>query len=167
MPVSAQDVDTADSGRVAYPATFFQPYNPLTARDMVVQVPGFSLDESGDARGFGGTAGNVLIGGTRPSTKNDDAGAILGRIPASQVLRIDLIRGDTGGLNLRGQTVVVDVILRADALPATRWESRLRTTGSMCERAGRILPCVIPSRDARASCRTRQGMSCAWISGRT
>lgn len=118
----------ADAGHVAYPAAFFQPYNPLTARDMVLQVPGFSLDEGGDARGFGGTAGNVLIGGARPSTKNDDAGAILGRIPASQVLRIDLIRGDTGGLNLRGQTVVVDVILRPDALPATRWESRVRTT---------------------------------------
>jgi outer membrane receptor for ferrienterochelin and colicins len=127
--VFAQQAGTAaGTGRVSYPSAFFQPYNPLTARDMVLQVPGFSLDEGGDARGFGGTAGNVLIGGTRPSTKNDDAGAMLGRIPSSQVLRIDLIRGDTGGLNLRGQTVVVDVILRTDALPATRWETRLRTT---------------------------------------
>lgn len=125
---SAESEDLAANGRVTYPAMFFQIYNPLNARDMVVQVPGFSLDEGGDARGFGGTAGNVLINGSRPSTKNDDAGAMLSRIPASQVLRIDLIRGETGGLNLRGQTVVVDVILRQDAVPATRWETRVRTT---------------------------------------
>lgn len=116
------------AGRVSYSAEFFLPYNPITARDMVVQVPGFRIDEGGSARGFGGTAGNLLINGNRPSTKNDDAGEILGRIPASQVLRIDLIRGDTAGLNMRGQTVVADVILRTDAIPATRWEAKTRTT---------------------------------------
>jgi outer membrane receptor protein involved in Fe transport len=114
--------------RVSYAAEFFAAYNPITARDMLLQVPGFRLEEGGTARGFGGTAGNVLIDGARPSTKNDDAGEILGRIPANQVLRVDLIRGDTGGLNLRGQTVVADVILRPDSLPSGRWEGRIRTT---------------------------------------
>lgn len=123
---ATQSADAAQ--RVSYPAEFFRPYNPVTARDMVVQVPGFRIDEGGAARGFGGTAGNLLLNGNRPSTKNDDAGEILGRIPASQVLRIDLIRGDTAGLNLRGQTVVADVILRTDAIPATRWEAKARTT---------------------------------------
>lgn len=129
VPPVAGTTEQADGAeRVSYPAEFFLPYNPVTARDMVVQVPGFRIDEGGTARGFGGTAGNLLINGSRPSTKNDDAGEILGRIPASQVLRIDLIRGDTAGLNLRGQTVVADVILRTDAIPSTRWEARARTT---------------------------------------
>ena len=123
--VSAADTDV---GTVSYPATFFLPYNPVTANDMIQQVPGFSLDTGGNARGFGGTAGNVLINGSRPSTKNDDAGEILSRIPASQVLAIDLIRGNTGGLNLRGQTIVANVLLRPDALPATRWDARARIT---------------------------------------
>jgi hypothetical protein len=122
-PVNAQQEE-----RVSYAAEFFAAYNPITARDMLLQVPGFRLEEGGTARGFGGTAGNVLIDGARPSTKNDDAGEILGRIPANQVLRVDLIRGDTGGLNLRGQTVVADVILRPDSLPSGRWEGRIRTT---------------------------------------
>jgi hypothetical protein len=122
-PLSAQQEE-----RVSYDAEFFAAYNPITARDMLLQVPGFRLDEGGTARGFGGTAGNVLINGARPSTKTDDAGEILGRIPASQVLRVDLIRGDTGGLNLRGQTVVADVILLTNSLPSGRWEGRVRTT---------------------------------------
>jgi hypothetical protein len=121
-------VNAQQEERVSYAAEFFAAYNPVTARDMLLQVPGFRLDEGGTARGFGGTAGNVLIDGARPSTKNDDAGEILGRIPANQVLRVDLIRGDTGGLNLRGQTVIADVILRPDSLPSGRWEGRVRTT---------------------------------------
>lgn len=123
-----QSIPDPGNESLTFEADFFTPYNPVTARDMVEQVPGFQIDEGGSARGFGGAAGNILINGERPSTKNDDAAAILGRIPAAQVARIDLIRGETGGLNLRGQTVVANVILRNDGSTSTRWEARARTT---------------------------------------
>lgn len=116
------------SESLSFTAPFFSQYNPVTARDMVEQVPGFQIDEGGEARGFGGAAGNILINGERPSTKDDDAAAILSRIPAAQVARIVLIRGETGGLDLRGQTVVANVILRDDDFTSTRWEARIRTT---------------------------------------
>ncbi|MDT8399649.1 MAG: hypothetical protein RQ899_13650 [Pseudomonadales bacterium] len=120
---------TGDNKSITFEAVFFTPYNPVTALDMVEQVPGFTLDEGGQLRGFGGTAGNILINGERPSTKNDSAWEILSRIPASAVSRIDLIRGETGGLDLRGQTVAVNVILGED-VDALRWEMKVRTTGN-------------------------------------
>ncbi len=128
QPPQSSSAVTENSERVSYEAGFFREYNVITALDMVEQVPGFQIDQGGELRGFGGTAGNILINSERPSTKNDDAAAILGRIPATAVVRIDLIRGETAGLNLRGQAVVVDVILRGDDAASTRWQADIRTT---------------------------------------
>lgn len=100
--------------RVVYLSGFFARYNPVTALDMVERVPGFSIDAGEDVRGFGGAAGNVLIDGQRPSTKSADIFEILGRIGAGNVERIELIRGGTGGLDVAGQTVVVNVVTKKD-----------------------------------------------------
>src|SRR5215218_863106 len=79
---------------------------------MVNRLPGFSFDAGGQARGFAGTAGNVLIAGERPPSRNDSLDAILERIPAETVLRIDLVRGGAGGLDMQGHTVIANVIRR-------------------------------------------------------
>lgn len=111
---------------VAYPASFFARYNPATALDMVMQLPGFQLDDGSGDRGFSAAAGNILINGRRPSAKEDAPSAILGRIPASSVGQIELIRGQTRGVDLRGQTVVANIILRADMPATVRWETGVR-----------------------------------------
>ncbi len=101
---------------VSYPPDFFARYAPVTALDMVQNLPGFTLDDGGgDTRGFGGAAGNVLINGERVSAKSESPSSILGRVPAADVERIDLIRGQVGGLDLQGQTVVANVVRSADA----------------------------------------------------
>lgn len=106
---------------VEYGPDFFVDYQPMTALDMIRRVPGFQIREDGGARGFGGAPGNVLIDGERPSSKSDSAANLLERIPASQVERIELIRGQGGGLDLRGQSVAVNVILKDDAGASGRW----------------------------------------------
>jgi len=94
----------ADSGTILYPASFFDSAHPATANDMITRLPGFSLDTGNSARGFAGTAGNVLIDGTRPTAKTDDLQTILTRIPAGDVDRIELIRGGAPGtVNVRTQ----------------------------------------------------------------
>lgn len=98
--------------RVVYLPGFFAQYNPVTALDMVQRVPGFSIDAGEDVRGFGGAAGNVLIDGQRPSTKSADILEILARMGAGNVERIELIRGGTGGLDVGGRTVVVNVVTK-------------------------------------------------------
>jgi outer membrane receptor protein involved in Fe transport len=109
-------------GEVSYPASFFQRYQPSTAFDMVQRVPGFQIDNGGDRRGFGAAAGNILINGRRPSTKDDQPAAILGRIDASHVERIELIRGQLRGIDMRGQSVVANIIIREDTPAITKWK---------------------------------------------
>ena len=103
---------TDHNGVLVYPASFFETARPNTADDMVQRLPGFSFDSGTSARGFAGTAGNVLIDGQRPTTKSDDLESILSRIPAGNVDRIEVIRGGAPGIDMHGQTVVANVILK-------------------------------------------------------
>jgi hypothetical protein len=98
------------SGVLVYQASFFADQRPTTAWQMVGRLPGFVFDDGNTARGFAGTAGNVLIDGQRPTSKTDDLQSILQRIPASDVDRIELIRGGAPGIDMHGQTVVANVI---------------------------------------------------------
>jgi hypothetical protein len=144
---SAQDLDetqnpvgaSAEDGVVVYLPDFFDQYFPVTALDFVNRVPGFSIDRGGDVRGFGGAAGNVLIDGERPSTKSDSIDNILSRIGKGSVERIELIRGATGGLDLGGgQSVVVNVIRKADAGGTIPWRVRFAHDGGRFTPRGNI-----------------------------
>jgi hypothetical protein len=106
---------TAPEGVQQFQPAFFARFNPVTAEDMVRQLPGFTLDEGADLRGFGATAGNVLIDGQRPSSKTSIRDE-LGRIAAGSVLRVELIRASAAGdLDVRGYTELANVVLK----PAT------------------------------------------------
>lgn len=100
---------------ISYPAGFFAAQRPDTAYDMVLRIPGFAFDDGSAVRGLAGAAGNVLIDGQRPSSKTDDLIAILRRIPAGQVARIDLIRGGRPGIDMQGKDVVANVVRKKDA----------------------------------------------------
>src|SRR5688500_13475011 len=52
------------SGVIRYDPSFFAAFNPNTAGDMVLRLPGFALDTGAEVRGFAGAAGNVLIDGS-------------------------------------------------------------------------------------------------------
>ena len=109
-------------GVVDYPAEFFNRYQPNTALDIVNRVPGFTIDDGGDKRGFGGAAGNVLINDRRPSTKQDAPSAILSRISADQVETVELIRVRIRDIDLQGRPEVLNVVLHDDAPASIRWE---------------------------------------------
>jgi len=120
--------ETGQEGQhtIDYPAVFFSRYNPATALDMVNQLPGFQLDDGSGDRGFSAASGNILINGRLPSAKEDSPSAILGRIPASQVAHIELIRGQMRGVDMRGQTVIANILLREDIPATVRWETAVR-----------------------------------------
>lgn len=98
---------------------YFRAAAPATALDMVRRVPGFVIDGGAAVRGYAGAAGNVLIDGARPSTKNETIDALLQAIPASQVARIELVRGERAGLDRQGVQLLVNVV-RKTAGTATR-----------------------------------------------
>ncbi|MDZ4760589.1 MAG: outer membrane beta-barrel protein [Alphaproteobacteria bacterium] len=124
-PAMAQEAVPSSRAEVFEPS-YFARFNPTNAEDMVRQVPGFSIDEGDSVRGFAGAAGNVLINGEQPSTKTD-LRTVLGRIPVARVLRIEIVSAATGELDMRGQTKIANVILRASNTDrATAWETTLR-----------------------------------------
>jgi hypothetical protein len=97
-----------------YPADFYRPFQPQTALDMLERTPGFILSEGTSVRGFGNAAGNVLIDGQRPTVKGGGITEVLRRIAASRVERVVLLRGSDAA-EAQGQTLVANVVLRADA----------------------------------------------------
>lgn len=105
----------ADPNVTPYTPDYFAEFRPVTALDMIGRIPGFQFDGGASARGFAGTAGNVLIDGERPPTRSDALSTVLSRIPASQVLRIDIVRAGAGGLDMQGKAVIANVIRRPDA----------------------------------------------------
>ncbi len=126
--------DLADGKRTFQPA-YFNDIAPQTAADMVARIPGFNIDDGESVRGFGGAAGNVLIDGSRPTSKNEDLFSILGRIPASNVEKVELLEGAAAGALAPGKSLVVNVIRKADNKASGKWEVQATGVGS-----GRIKP---------------------------
>lgn len=95
---------------VIYPASFFQPFNPVSVNDMIDRIPGVSINNGGGGRGLG-SGGNLLINGQRLAGKDNSPRAHLSRIPAGQVERIEIIRDPSGELAVRGSDQVVNIIM--------------------------------------------------------
>src|SRR3954452_17326936 len=119
---AAQNAAASPAGRATrtttYEAAFFAQYAPRTALDIAQRVPGFTLDlgnnqagNGNDVRGFAGTAGNVVINGARPSSKAETLDTTLSRIPAQQVVRVELSSGDLFGSDYSGKSQVLNIIL--------------------------------------------------------
>lgn len=142
VPAMAEDIaaPTADSasslpegalvsdgqGQVYEPAYFAQ-FTPRTALDMVVRIPGFAIDDGNQGqRGLGQANQNVLVNGKRFSSKSDSLFDQLQRIPAGDVLRIEILDGtalDIPGLS--GQ--VANVVYRSTRTSGQfRWRGGFR-----------------------------------------
>ena len=121
----AQDAPAADAFRSYLPADFAR-FAPRTAYDMLRQVPGFVIKGEEEARGLGQATGNVLLNGQRLSSKSDDVLTQLERIPAANVLRIEIRDGAT--LDIPGLSgPVANVVAKADAMRGQwKWEPDVR-----------------------------------------
>jgi hypothetical protein len=133
----AQDSNSDDS-IVVYAAEYFSQYAPITAKDMLDRIPGQGQNSGGGSgrrrspsaggsgfasnsgggtssggRGLGaGSGGNeLLINGKRTAGKNNQTSDLLRRIAANQVREIQIIRGTSGELDVRGSSQVVNIVL--------------------------------------------------------
>jgi len=117
--VAAQE---QDQSTVIYDTAYFEQYSPVTLGDMIRNIPGgASILRSGGGsgnnsnRGFGSSDVQVLIDGRRMSGKVNNMTTNLARIQAGQVERIELIRGNAEGLDIRNEGIIYNVILRQGA----------------------------------------------------
>lgn len=132
--VSGQD-NVGEESTIVYNNDYFAQWAPVTAQDMIDRIPG--LTEGGSSRGgFGGSSGfgggfrgsrggsrggrgfgggnrgsEILINGKRTAGKNNSTGTQLARITSDQVQYIEIIRGTSGELDVRGSGQVINVVL--------------------------------------------------------
>lgn len=124
-------LDTAQrTGRnTTYSPDYFERYRPRNALDMIEQVPGFQISGGGNGgRGLGQADQNVLVNGERLSSKSDSVRDQLQRIPAKDVIRIEIIDGtslDVPGLSGQVANVIVDL---AGIAGTFNWQGEFRTT---------------------------------------
>lgn len=94
---------------------------------MVQQIPGFTIQQGDDRRGLGQGGDNVLINGERVSGKSNDAVTTLGRISATNIIRIEVRNAaslDIPGLS--GQ--VVNIVAEATGVRGNfSWNPQFRT----------------------------------------
>ncbi len=125
----AQDT-SEDGSTVIYPASYFEQWAPRTAQDMLDRIPGQGSGGGGNSFGGGGGSGgggnpssggrglgsgsggiDIMIDGKRTAGKNNQAGGLLRRIAADQVREIQIIRGTSGELDVRGSDQVINIVL--------------------------------------------------------
>ena len=144
----AQD-NVGEESTVRYPAAYCTEWAPVTAQDMMDRIPGLSTGSgfSGSSRGRGGPPGKgggssggrgfgsgsggseILINGKRTAGKNNSTDSQLGRITADQVDYIEIIRGTSGELDVRGSGQVVNVVL-FESLSSSSLQYELRADQS-------------------------------------
>ena len=123
-PVLAQE-SSGGGSTIIYPASYFEQWVPITAQDMLDRIPGQA--GGGGGRGGPGRGGNpssggrglgsgssgteIIINGKRTAGKNNQAGSLLSRISTEQVQEIQIIRGTSGELDVRGSGQVINVVL--------------------------------------------------------
>ena len=119
----AQEPTTNDS-TVTYPAEFFAQYEPFSVNDMLDRIPGIDTargggggnggpdsSSGGSRRGLGLGGDQILINGRRTAGKENEGNSQLSRIPANQVRYIEIIRGTSGELDVRGGSQVINIVL--------------------------------------------------------
>jgi hypothetical protein len=106
----------ASSLSVVYEANYFDEFSPVSANDMISRIPGIGLalnNRGGGGRGLGGGAGEILINGQRITGKSNEGRSQLSRISADDVDYIEIIRGTSEEIDVRGGGQVVNVVLLA------------------------------------------------------
>ena len=109
-----------DGGTVTYEAEYFEPYQSVTAEDMLRWVPGGATllpdnrRNDQEKRGFGSGGDQILINGKRISGKANDISSAMQRIQADVVSRIEVIRGTSAGLDVRSEGTLINIVLAED-----------------------------------------------------
>lgn len=115
----AQESTVENSSIVTYEKSEFEKYSPVSLVDILERIPGVpdilnqgrGRQGGGNQRGFGSSGDQILINGKRLSAKSSSVRDLLARTSASQVERVELIRGATDGLDVQSEGLVVNVVL--------------------------------------------------------
>ena len=123
-----------------YSADYFAGFNVVTASDILRHIPGANAQLGEDARGRGGQRrglrskkDRILINGKRLAGKSNDAEEYLDRLPASRVLRVEIIDGMVTETESSAGARTINVVTTAGGgfgawETLVRWQPDLRTS---------------------------------------
>ena len=104
-----------ENSTVVFEAEFFKQFQPVSVNDMISRIPGIGLalgrGSGGGRRGLGGGGNEILINGQRITGKSNGSREQLRRIAASQVRYIEIIRGTSEEIDVRGGSQVINIVL--------------------------------------------------------
>ena len=115
VPAYAQDDQqpapaAANGDAQVFEPAYFAQFAPRNALDMVDRIPGFSISGGNDQgqRGLGQATQNVIVNGERLSSKSESVRDQLRRVPATDVVRIEILDGNATSIpGLTGQVANV------------------------------------------------------------
>ena len=119
LPVAVA-VSETEADVIVYESDYFAPYRPTHAKDMLERVPGAAgalttstgnLAGDADRRGLRSQTTQILINGKRLTTKGNSIQDYFERIPASQVERIEVIRGNVREIDAGVGSRVINIVL--------------------------------------------------------
>ncbi len=130
-PAGSEEVPAAAApaaGARVYEPSHFAQFAPRNALDMVTRIPGFTISGGNNQgqRGLGQATQNVIVNGERFSSKSESVEEQLRRISATDVVRIELVDGNT--LDIPGLTgLVANVIYKSNGVSGQfRWNAGFR-----------------------------------------
>jgi len=102
---------------LVYEAKDFADSRPVTLQDILDRIPGLSgggfLRPVEERRGLRGNEDTYLINGKQISGKDNDSFGAMIRLPAAQVERIEVIRGNVGELEATSKRII-NIVLKDD-----------------------------------------------------
>lgn len=124
--VAAAPESESSNRVVTYKPEYFTEFQVSSALDMVFHVPGFSFNGGDNVRGFAGAAGNVIIDGQRPVSK-DNLADTLNTISSAQVDHVELIIGGAPGVDMMGHRQIVNVVRKQNGKPNINFGGNYKT----------------------------------------
>ena len=103
---------------LVYNAKDFEQYRPVSLQDILDRIPGLSngfTRTTEERRGLRGNEDTFLINGKQISGKDNRSFGTLVRIPATQVERIEVVRGNVGELEATSKRII-NIVLRVDGV---------------------------------------------------
>ena len=152
-PAAASDVQPDTT---VYTADYFASLNVLTVRDMVRRIPGSEAQlpqnpaggpggSGGQRRGLRDKSDRILINGKKLTGKANETDDLLERLPASKVLRIEVVDGMVTETESDAGARTINIITTGLAGGSGTWEVSLRwlddlrtTTGASLGYSGQI-----------------------------
>lgn len=144
-----------DGALETYDRAFFAQFNAISAEDLLKRIPGIqdliaapaqalpgAANQQQQSRGFGSSGVPILFNGRRLSGKTNDPRAALQRIQASQIVRIEVIRGSVPGLDIRvgNEGAILNIVLEDELTSgAGAWEASMTYyTSGLFKPGGRL-----------------------------